>query len=97
MFDNSQSKTIDLFLENHEEKTIVIKEDHILEELKQEDELNTFQDFEFINLVRSALVDTTESAGGDNAEIALQLPYSTTKQRVWSRFMRLLGWQSVFL
>ncbi len=93
MFDSNQSKTIDLFLENPEEKTIIVKEDHILEQLKQEDVSSTFQDYEFINLIRSSLINEAEQTSEDRAEIAEQLPYAPTKQKLLSRILRLLGWR----
>ena len=95
MFDSNQSKTIDLFLENPEERTIAVKEDHILEELKQEDVSSTFQDYEFINLIRSSLISESEQTSEDGAEIAPAITLYTNKTKITEPFSSIT-WLAIF-
>jgi len=93
MFDTTQSTTIDRLLETPEERLEALKGESFLEEIRQEDELETFQDYEFIEMLRSEIRSLSETEKSLTAEIAEQLPYAPVKQRFMSWILRSLGWR----
>lgn len=93
MFDTYQSSSVDLLLETPEQVSTALKDESILEDIKQEDALDTFTDYEFINIIRSDVFSLRETADEDKEEIAEQLPYAPLKQRFLSWLLRSLGWR----
>ncbi|MCH7782573.1 pilus assembly protein PilM [candidate division KSB1 bacterium] len=93
MFDTIHSSSVDLMLEIPEHISSSLKDDSILDEIKHEDALDKFDDYEFLNLIRSEIIDLTEKDDDDKDKIAQQLPYAPVKQRIFSWILRSLGWR----
>ncbi|MCH8285481.1 hypothetical protein IIB79_03030 [candidate division KSB1 bacterium] len=93
MFDTIRSSSVDLMLEIPEQISSSLNDDSILDEIKHEDALDKFDDYEFLNLIRSEIIDLTEKDDDDKDKIAQQLPYAPVKQRIFSWILRSLGWR----
>ncbi len=94
MFDKPDSTSIDRLLEIPESESKVIKDDTVLEQIKQEDESELFNDYEFLEMIRSEIrVISAERAERGEDAILTHLPFTPLRYRIVRRLMRLLGWK----
>ncbi|MCP4723750.1 MAG: pilus assembly protein PilM [bacterium] len=94
MFDKPESTSIDRLLEIPDTASKVIKDDSILEKIKEEDDSDLFDDYEFIEMIRSELrVISAERAEKGEDAVLTHLPFTPLRYKVLRRFMRLLGWK----
>jgi len=91
MFDNNISTSVDRLLLAPESKSMILDDEKIFDEIREEARHDTFQDFEFLELVRSELHELPETEEGD--EVISNLPYTPVRYKILHSMLRLLGWK----
>ncbi|MFC1564067.1 pilus assembly protein PilM [candidate division KSB1 bacterium] len=94
MFDRPDSTSVDRLLEFPESDSKIIKDEDILDQIKQEDEIETFLDYQFIEMVRSEIREiSVERAEKGEEEIMTHLPFTPMRSKIVRKILKLLGWK----
>lgn len=83
MFDTANSTSVYRLLYTPESKSALVEDDRVFDEIREESRLETFQDQEFLQMVRSELFELPESDSEREAIETIPLMPSRNKFVVW--------------